>query len=56
MVHRGPFRKYRGRWISMDGLDATVEMCYKTHLIFLKKDEQCLVKRQIEGLNKLGIQ
>ena len=25
-VHRGPFQKYRGRWISIDGLDAAVEM------------------------------
>ena len=26
MVHRGPFRKYRGRWILIDGLDAAVDM------------------------------
>ena len=25
-VHRGPFRKYRGRWISMDGTDEAFEM------------------------------
>ena len=25
-VHRGPFQKYRGRGISIDGLDAAVEM------------------------------
>ena len=25
-VHRELFQKYRGRWISIDGLDAAVEM------------------------------
>ena len=29
-VYCGPFRKYRDHWISMDGLDAAVEMRYKT--------------------------
>ena len=28
-VCRGPFRKYRDRWISMDGLDAGIEIRYK---------------------------
>ena len=25
-IHRGSFQKYRGRWISIDGLDAAIEM------------------------------
>ena len=31
-VHRGPFQKYRGHWISIDGLDAALDLRYKTPL------------------------
>ena len=29
-VHRGPFQKFLGRWIWMDGPDEAFEMRYKT--------------------------
>ena len=29
-VYRGPFQKYRDHWISIDGLDAAIEISDKT--------------------------